>query len=179
MKDAPRSTAKICDRHWEQQRWVDASHSRHWDRCERQRLCCVGNHMFAKAHTETLNGLRFFGGFCAASGFEECKTSPPTKNAGFRSFCCANLTEQYDRRDNIHIFEVEKRNDEVAYERVLEVGDNIGVTIFKQNISVSHPLPSRNPGSRPIPAKFVQRETKFRLMTHKKIEKLIKTIFYQ
>ena len=58
-------------------------------------------------------------------------------------------------------------NDEDVTERVVEVAKDIEVTISKQHISVCHRLRSRNPGSRPIFAKFVRRETKFRFINTK------------
>ena len=42
----------------------------------------------------------FISGFCTASGYEERKTSPPS-NADITNLFCADLNEQYGRRDNI------------------------------------------------------------------------------
>ena len=50
----------------------------------------------------------FLCGFCAASGFEEGKTSPPSKNADTTSLFSGDSNEQHGRRDNIHIFGVEE-----------------------------------------------------------------------
>ena len=106
--------------------------------------------------------------FCAASGFEECKTSRSSNNADLMSFFCAESNEQYGQLDNIRIFGVEDINDEVVYERVLEVANYMGVRISKRDSSVCHRLPSRNSESRPKVAKLAQRGTKFRVMTHKR-----------
>ena len=94
--------------------------------------------------------LASFYGFRAASGFGECKTSPPSNNSVLTSLFCADSNEQYDRRDNIRIFGLEEINDEDVYESVVEMANNIGVTISKQYISVSHHLPSTNQRSRPV-----------------------------
>ena len=123
--------------------------------------------MVATAQSEKLHGSPFFMWFCVASGIEKCKTLPPSDNADITSLFCADSNEQFGRRDNIRISGVEKFKDELVYERVLEVASDIGVTISKQDISLCHHLPSRNPGSRPIIAKFVRRETKFGIMAHK------------
>ena len=47
------------------------------------------------------------------------------------SIVCADLKEQYGRRDNIRILGLEENNDEDVYERVVEVANDIGVTISK------------------------------------------------
>ena len=87
----------------------------------------------------------FLCGFCAAARFEECKTSPPSKNADIMSLFCADSNEQHGRRANIRIFQVEEINDEDVYERVVKVAKDIGVTIPKQDIKVYRRQPSRNP----------------------------------
>ena len=110
----------------------------------------------------------FLCGFCAASGFEECKTSPTSNNADIASLLCADSNEQYRRRDNIRILGVDEINDEDVYERVVEMANDNGVSISKQKISVCHRLPSRNQISLPKFAKFVRRETKFCVMTHRR-----------
>ena len=83
----------------------------------------------------------FLSGFCSALGLIECKTSSPSKNTDFTSLFCANLIEQYGRLDNISVFGVEQNFDEDVFERVVEVTNNIGVTISKQDISKCHCLP--------------------------------------
>ena len=62
----------------------------------------------------------FLCGFCAASVFEECKTSPSSNNADITSLFCADLNERYGRRDNIRIFGVEENYDEDVKERVVD-----------------------------------------------------------
>ena len=90
------------------------------------------------------------------------------KHADIRLSFCADSNEQCDRRDNILIFGVEDEIDEDVYERVVEVANDIGVTVSKQDITVCHHLPSRNPRSRSNIAKIVRRETKFRIKTRKR-----------
>ena len=46
------------------------------------------------------------------SGFAECKTPPPSNNAGVTSLICADSNEPSGRRDNIRILGVEEVNDE-------------------------------------------------------------------
>ena len=104
--------------------------------------------------------------FRASSGIEDFKISPLSNNADITGLNCADSIEQYDRRDNIRIFGVEI-NDEAVYECVVEVANDTRVTISKQSFSVCHRGPSTNLSSRPIIAKFVRSETKFRVMTHK------------
>ena len=82
---------------------------------------------------------------------------------------CADSSEQYCRPDNISIFAVEEINDEDLSERMVKVANDIGVTVSKQDISVCHRPPSRNPASRPVIAEFFQHETKTRVKTHKRI----------
>ena len=74
----------------------------------------------------------FFCGFCAASGFEECKKSPPSNISDITSLLCGFECGPYD---NIRIFGVVQIED--VYDRVVEVANDIGVTIYKQDISVS------------------------------------------
>ena len=73
----------------------------------------------------------FLCGFCAAAGFEKCKTSPPPINADISLLC--SDSDEYGRID-ILIFEVEI-TDENLYEQVVQVANDIGVTISKQEIS--------------------------------------------
>ena len=84
--------------------------------------------------------------FCAALGFEECKTSPPSKNTINTSLFCANSKYQSGRNDKIRSFWVDDVSDEDVIERVVEVANYFGLMISKQDISVSHRLLSRNPG---------------------------------
>ena len=109
--------------------------------------------------------------FCTASGFEGCKTSPPSNNADITKFFCADSNEQYGRHDNISFFGVEEKKDEDVYKSVVEVENDIGVPNSKQDNRVCHRLPSRNTGSRPVLAKFVRRETKLHAMTHTRKKK--------
>ena len=127
---------------------------------------------------QKIKGSPLFCGFCALSGFEECKTMPPTHNAVIKNLFCAASNEMYGRLDHICIFGVEEIYNEGLFERAVEVANDNGVTISKQDISVCHRLPSRNPGSWPRIAKFVRRETKFRVIIQKKnFEKLIQKSF--
>ena len=64
--------------------------------------------------------------FCAASGFEDWKTSQTSINALLRSVFSADLNEQWSRLDKIRIFEVEEIKDEDVNERVVEVANFIG-----------------------------------------------------
>ena len=107
-------------------------------------------------------------GFCAASGLEKCITTPSSINADTTSLFYAGSNEQYGRRYNIHLFGVEDFDDEDVYARVVKLANDIGVTISKQNLSMCHCLPSRNPGSRPIIARCGGRETKLCVVTHKR-----------
>ena len=58
----------------------------------------------------------------------------------------------------------------------MEVSNDIGVTISKQGIIVGKRLPPRNPGSGPILAKFVRRETMLALRHIRKSEELNRKI---
>ena len=98
------------------------------------------------AHRE-LHGSPLLCSFRAAAGFEERKTSPPA-NIDITISICADSNGQYGRGDNICIFEIEEMNDKDVYERVVEVVNDVGVTISKHDISVCHHLPSREPRSR-------------------------------
>ena len=106
--------------------------------------------------------------FALHRGLKRCKTSPRSTNANFTSLFWADSIEQYGRRDNIRFFGVEENTDGDEYDRLVEVTNDIGVTISKQDISVCHRLPSLNQGSRPKIAKFVRCETKFHVVTHKR-----------
>ena len=77
--------------------------------------------------------------FCAASGFEECKTSPPSNNSDITSLLCADSNEQYGRRANIRNLRVEEIDNEDVCELVVQVPNDIGVTGSIQNIGVSSP----------------------------------------
>ena len=103
--------------------------------------------------------------FCVVPGFEACNTSPASNNANITSSFSADSNENYARRDNIRIFGVEEINNEDVFGSVVGKASDLGVTISKQDISVCHCLPPRNRVSRPIVAKFVRSETKFRVMT--------------
>ena len=65
-------------------------------------------------------------------------------------------------------FLVEDINHEDVYEGVVDVANVIGVTVFRQSISLFHRLPSRDPGSRPINSKVIRPETKLPAITHKR-----------
>ena len=63
--------------------------------------------------------------FRAASGFEECKSSPPSNNADITKLFCADPNEQYGR-DIILIFGVEINDENKnVYERVVELTNDI------------------------------------------------------
>ena len=94
-----------------------------------------------------LNGSPLLCRFRAAAGFEVRKTSPPA-NIDITILFCADSNGQYGRGDNICIFENEDMDEKDVYERVVEVVNDVGVTISKHDISVCHHLPSREPGSR-------------------------------
>ena len=51
---------------------------------------------------------------------------------------------------------------------MVDLANDIGVTISKQDLSVLHRLRSMYPGSRRMSAKFVRRETKICFMTQKR-----------
>ena len=110
----------------------------------------------------------FVGGFCAALRFEECTTLPPSNNSDNNSLFRADWHEKHGRRDNIRICRIEKKNVDDVYDRVVKMANEIVVITSKQHISVCHLLPARNPRSRPILAKFVRRETNFRVLTQTK-----------
>ena len=65
------------------------------------------------------------------------------------------------------VFGVEEVFDGDVYESVAEVANDIRVTLSKQDDSVCHRRPSRNPGSHPIFAKFARRVTKVPVVKEK------------
>ena len=103
---------------------------------------CVASIWLPQRKARNFMDRHFFMWFCVASGIEKCKTLPPSDNADITSLFCADSNEQFGRRDNIRISGVEKFNDGVVFERVLEVASDIGVTISEQDISLCHHLPS-------------------------------------
>ena len=138
----------------------------HWDWSGQQKQCCMDIYIVAKARTK-FHGLPLFMWFVHCIKVEECKTSPPSNKSDFTSLFSADSNERYGRRDNIRIDGVEVINEGDVYERLVELANYNGVTISKQDISVCHRLPSKNWGSSLKLAKFVRRETKFRVVTHR------------
>ena len=74
-------------------------------------------------------GPPFLCAFRAASEFEECKKSPPSKKIDITSLYCADSNEQYGRRDTILNCGVAQKKDEDVFERKVQVANEIGETI--------------------------------------------------
>ena len=64
---------------------------------------------------------------------------------------------------------MEEAPGENVYDKVIEVAQQCVVTIEKKDISVCHRLPASGNGTKPIIAKIVPRESKFNIMSNKKV----------
>ena len=80
----------------------------------------------------------------------------------------ADSIEQYGRRENVRIFDVEEELDEDVFAKVVSVAEEAGVTTTAIDCSTCHRLPSGGKGPKPLLAKFVRPDTKYQLMQHKK-----------
>ena len=121
-----------------------------------------------KRITRNLMDYPFLCSFSAALVFQDCKTSPPSYDAGITNLFCAGSNEQCSWRDKISTLGVEENNDEDVFERVVKVVNYIGVTISKQDISVCPRRPSRNTGTRLTILKSVWTGSNFRVMKHER-----------
>ena len=88
----------------------------------------------------------FMCGFCAATEVARFKAVPPQpidECSKMIPLFHADTNEMYGRRDNIRIFSLEEATDEDLYQNVVEVAQQLGLEISKNDISVCHRVPSR------------------------------------
>ncbi len=78
--------------------------------------------------------------------------------------------EQYSRKDSVRIFGIPETPNENTNDLVIDLGQEIGVEIKPEDISVAHRLPPKcgKDGNKPIIVKFVQKDTKDKLMKNKR-----------
>ena len=74
------------------------------------------------------------------------------------------VIEQYDCRENVRVFGVNKDPGADVFIKVVSVTEMTGVIITSNDICTCHRLPSRCKDPKPIVAKIVRRDTKHQLM---------------
>lgn len=80
--------------------------------------------------------------------------------------------EQYNRRENIRITGIPHEDGEDTMEKVIKTAREIGVTLTREDISVSHRVGRLNQETpRPIIARLSRREKKVELMKNKKLSR--------
>ena len=80
----------------------------------------------------------------------------------------ADSIEQYGRGENVRIFGVQEEPGEDVHAKVVSVAEKAGVQITAIDVSTCHRLPGGGSGPKPLIANFVRRDTKHRLMKHKR-----------
>ena len=78
--------------------------------------------------------------------------------------------EQYSRRENVRVFGLPEGAGKIedTSAEVVRLAADMGLHMTKENISVSHRLPGRGKGPRPVIVKFVRRSTKVEMLRAKK-----------
>ena len=76
--------------------------------------------------------------------------------------------QQYSRKENIRVYGIIETEDEDTSDLIVQLANDIGVKITRNDVSVSHRLGRKQAKPRPIIAKFVRREIKDEIMKKKK-----------
>ena len=80
----------------------------------------------------------------------------------------ADSIEQYLRRENMRIFDVDEGPGEDVFTKAVSVAEKVGVVIASNGVSTCHHLPRGGKVPKPIIAKFVRRDTKHQLVKKKR-----------